>query len=202
MSAAAVFDRVTPQMGEPVSDAQLSGIVEFRRATPGLVDALRTISDLRRLDDNWDTYGSPRIQHAAVERAVQVLRAADREDPPPPRVVPVSGGGLQIGWAAGARELEIEMLPDGSIEFLRAEGNEVAEAPLPPGRIDLVVPMLLGWLSGKGGRASGYGPAVTTSAVPVPQVPSRNFPFMGHFDLLALPVVEGINIDADEFVER
>jgi hypothetical protein len=136
-----------PQMVEPVRNAQLSEIVPFFDATPEFIDALRAISDLMQLDDNWDSYGSPRIQRAAVERAVQVLRAADKQDPPPPRIVPVSGGGLQIEWAAGARELEVEMLPDGSIEFLRVEGNEMTEAPLPPGRVDLVVPMLLEWLS-------------------------------------------------------
>ncbi len=48
----------------------------------------------------------------------------------------------------------------------------------------------------------GYGSAITTSAVLLPQVPSRNFPFAGHFDLLALPVVEGIGFDVDDFVEH
>jgi hypothetical protein len=43
---------------------------------------------------------------------------------------------------------------------------------------------------------------VTSSAATLPEVPSRNFPFVGQFDLLALPVVEGINFDADDFVER
>ena len=48
----------------------------------------------------------------------------------------------------------------------------------------------------------GYGPAVSTSTALLPQVPDRSFPFARHFDLLALPVVEGISFDADEFVEH
>jgi hypothetical protein len=52
------------------------------------------------------------------------------------------------------------------------------------------------------GTVRGYGSAVTSSAATLPEVPSRNFPFVGQFDLLALPVVEGINFDADDFVER
>jgi len=115
MGTAAVFDRVTPQMGEPATNAQLSGIVPFSSATPGFIDALRTISNLMRLSDNWNSYGSPQIQPAAVQRAVEVLIAAEADAPPSPRIVPVSGGGLQIEWAAGARELEVELLPDGSI---------------------------------------------------------------------------------------
>ena len=197
MGAAAFFMR---QIVESVSSAQVTEIVAFFDATPGLIDALRTISNLVRLDDNWDSYGSPRIQQAAVERVVQVLCAADGEDPPPPRIVPVSGGGLQIEWAAGVRELEIEMLPDGSIEFLKVEANEMTEAPLPPEETYLIVPKLLRWLSGKGVQASGDGSATTTSAV-TPQVPSRSSPFAAHLNFLALPVVEGINFDAGDFVE-
>ncbi len=147
MSRAAVFGRITPQMQGPATSAQLSGIVPLSDATPRFVDALRTISNLMRLPDNWDSYGSPRIKQVAVQGAVEVLIAADGEDPPPPRIVPISGGGLQIEWGAGVRELEIEMLPDGSIEFLKVEGSQMTEMPLPAEQIYLVVPMLLQWLS-------------------------------------------------------
>ncbi len=147
MSTAAVFDRMTRQMEGPVTSAQLSGIVPLSDATPRFVDAVRAISTLMRLPDNWDSYGSPRIRQAAAQRAVEVLIAAEAQDPPPPRIVPVSGGGLQIEWGAGVRELEVEMLPDGSIEFLKVEGNQMSEARLPAERIYLDVPMLLQWLS-------------------------------------------------------
>ncbi len=48
----------------------------------------------------------------------------------------------------------------------------------------------------------GYAPAVSTSTALLQRVPARNFPFAGHFDLLALPVVEGISFDADDFIEH
>ncbi len=181
MGTAAFFMR---QIVESLSNAQVTEIVPFFNATPGFIDALRTISDLVRLGDNWDSYGSPCIQQAAVERAVQVLCAADREDPPPPRVCAGLGR-----WAAGARELEIEILPDGSTEFLEVEGSQVTEELLPAEEICLVVPKLLLWLSREKAQAN-------TS-----QVPSRSFPFAAHLNFLALPVVEGINFDADDFVE-
>ncbi len=47
-----------------------------------------------------------------------------------------------------------------------------------------------------------YTPAITTSTALLPRVPARNFPFAEHFDLLALPVVEGIRFDADDFTEH
>jgi len=34
------------------------------------------------------------------------------------------------------------------------------------------------------------------------RVPARSFPFADHLDLLALPTVEGISFDPDDFVER
>jgi len=51
-------------------------------------------------------------------------------------------------------------------------------------------------------RTRVYGPALTMSTVLRPEVPARTFPFAGHFDLLALPVVEGISFDVDDFVEH
>jgi len=41
-----------------------------------------------------------------------------------PRVVPVSGGGLQLEWESGTRGLELEILDDGSVEYLRTERRE------------------------------------------------------------------------------
>jgi hypothetical protein len=47
---------------------------------------------------------------------------------PVPRILPVSGGGIQFEWENGKRELEIEFRPDMNIEFLLAEDGEPIEA--------------------------------------------------------------------------
>jgi len=49
------------------------------------------------------------------------------EDLPIPFVAPVSGGGIQLDWSVAGRELELHIMPDGSIQFLRAFGGEVLE---------------------------------------------------------------------------
>jgi hypothetical protein len=153
-AAIAAFSSANFGIEEPATSSQLSGIVPLTHATPQFLEAVRTISGLMHLPPNWDSYGSPRIQEATVRRAVQVLYIVEKEKmaPPSPHIVPVSGGGLQIEWRTGGRELEIELLPDGSIEFLTVEGEQINESFLRPDRIDLVVPMLIEWLSTGGGR--------------------------------------------------
>jgi hypothetical protein len=40
---------------------------------------------------------------------------------PAAQIGPVSGGGLGIEWRLGERDLNLEILPDGIIEYLKAE---------------------------------------------------------------------------------
>ncbi len=144
----AVYGRPAPALEEPATNSQLSRVVPLSYATDNVLASLRRIAELMRLPDNWDSYGSIPIQPAAARRAIQVLLAAETEFPPPPRIVPVSGGGLQIEWAYGNRELEIEMLPDGSVEFLLAGDEQTLEWRLPLHQVDSFVPNLVSWLSG------------------------------------------------------
>jgi hypothetical protein len=148
MASAAVFSRQIPEMEEPATNSQLSGVVLLYHATSALLISLRRIGELKRLPDDWDSYGSPRIQQLAAQRAVQVLSAAAIEGVRPPQIVPVSGGGLQIEWTSANRELEIEILPDGSIEYLIVEAEQTYEGPMPAEHADLFVQGLVRWLTG------------------------------------------------------
>jgi hypothetical protein len=148
-ASAAAFSHQTPEIEEPATNSQLSRVVPLSYATSALLVSLRRIGELMRLPDDWDTYGSPRIQQPAAQKAVQVLSAAAAlEHLPTPQIVPVSGGGLQIEWTSGNRELEIEILPDSSIEYLIAEADQTYEAPIPAEHAHLFVQSLVHWLSG------------------------------------------------------
>lgn len=155
-ASAAAFNPPNPGLEEPTTYSQLSKVVSLSDATASLLESLRRIEKLKALQPNWDSYGSPPVQPAAAQAAVQVLYAAQADYCPPPRIVPVPGGGLQIEWARGSRELEIEMLPDGSIEFLRVEGSQTFEEPLPVNRIYSFVPNLVRWLT----ETKGYAAAL------------------------------------------
>jgi hypothetical protein len=91
-------------------------------ASSGFVARVRRVQELAGLPAGWDSYGSNRIQPAAVDGAVRVLRAADSDLLPTPHIAPVSDGGIQIEWSVGERSAEIEVRPSGAVEFLLALG--------------------------------------------------------------------------------
>ena len=81
------------------------------------------------LGENWNGYGEHPIHESAVKRAVDVLDTIC-SDGPAPQVVPMSDGGVQIEWAAGGFEIEVEVPPFGPAQILIVEpsGNEVEMA--------------------------------------------------------------------------
>jgi hypothetical protein len=85
---------------------------------PKVVDCLRAISNLRKLGENWDGYGSPRIGNSALSAAEDIVLQAPLEDVSAPHICPVSGGSVGFHWRAGNRELELTVHDNGTIEYL------------------------------------------------------------------------------------
>lgn len=81
------------------------------------------VQALARLEENWNTYGSPAISPEAVSEALKLLTDIARLGMPEPKIVPVSGGGLQMEWANGRSEIEIEIFPDKSIQYLLVDAE-------------------------------------------------------------------------------
>ena len=114
------------------SEPQWGGVTPLAQATPWLRSSLRKVTELAQLPSGWDGYGSSPIQQPAIERVSEVLTALSYLDLPYPQLFPVPGGGIQIEMRQGNRELEIEILPDGSIEYLLALSNgEMLEGAIP-----------------------------------------------------------------------
>lgn len=113
------------------------------------IQALKGVLQTVHLANNWDSYGSPPPSPIARAAAVSLITRFDFDDLSTPDVVPVVGGGIQFEWIIGQRELELEILPDGTVEFLRVEGTQ----PLDEGRL-MAEPghlgSLLGWLTSAG----------------------------------------------------
>lgn len=85
------------------------------------------LEDLAGLPANWDGYGSPPIAPTALDGAEHVLHIAAAKHLPEPYLGPVTGGGVQIEWHVGNRRLEMETLPDGSVELITVEGDEYSD---------------------------------------------------------------------------
>lgn len=65
---------------------------------------------LRRLGANWDSYGAPPLDPATVDRARMFLKRV--------HVCPCVRGGVQLEWHTHGIDLEIEFLPDGTVEMV------------------------------------------------------------------------------------
>ncbi len=85
------------------------------------------ISELAKLPENWDGYNSRPIQPATIEQAHSFLFKLVNLHLPQPDIFPVPGGGIQFEFQSQTRELEIEILPDGQIEFLTIEDGQMTE---------------------------------------------------------------------------
>ena len=97
------------------------------------------VEKLSMLSENWNSYGSPSISLQARRETLLLLPILGKLQMPEPKIFPVSGGGVQLEWKNKSCELELEVLPNGSIEFLAvdsvdgmfedkiSENNNVAE---------------------------------------------------------------------------
>ena len=99
-----------------------------------LVAALTQLENLLSLPAGWDSYGSPPIRLEAVARGMGLLGDALWYGAPAPQVCPVPGGGVQLEWQARRKGLEVEVLPDGSVQFLKDDNGRMDEGPLDPTR--------------------------------------------------------------------
>jgi hypothetical protein len=105
------------------------------------------ISDLKKLRENWDSYGGLIVTDAAISSVRVLLANLDIEDTPTPHVAPLPDGGVGLHWRVGARDLEIEVEPNGNINYLQTNvgkesvSREVRSLPDAQSALD--------WLLGK-----------------------------------------------------
>lgn len=122
-----------------------SQVVPTDALTQWQIHAIKAVLECSLLPANWNTYGSPAPTPVSVNSAIDLVRSVGFEYLPAPDVVAVAGGGIQLQWVAGRRELELEVLPDGTVEFLKTQDGD----PLDEGSVkgSAHVDSLLTWLT-------------------------------------------------------
>jgi hypothetical protein len=95
-------------------------------AAPWVRETLPSLQAIEGLPDNWDTYGSPPPSNELTTKVLRLLHWTEVVDLPVPAVVPVSGGGVQLEWYLGARELEVEFQETGPARFLAFDVDKQA----------------------------------------------------------------------------
>jgi hypothetical protein len=119
---------------------RVSGLSEWQ------VGALKKLAAFGMLEQNWNSYGSGPISESILDLGAELISSLSLEHLSMPRIVPISGGGIQFSWTNGVSEIEIELLPDLSAAILAAtNGEPVAEFPIR--RLNArLVEHLLAWL--------------------------------------------------------
>ncbi|MGH2397358.1 MAG: hypothetical protein ACRDFW_10295 [bacterium] len=149
-TTATLFDEYCP--GERQGQYE----VRNRQVTPDIaitrdleIEPLQAILRLGSLPHGWDRAGSPAPLHEAMDVAIHMVLVASRlglEELSAPSVFPVPGGGVQLEWREEDRVLEIEILPDGSAQFVAGidgDPRDEGEVPIwPPTKLA----SLLSWL--------------------------------------------------------
>jgi len=101
--------------------------------SPKQAEAMRRLGEIAKLPQNWDSYGSPPPTPIAVETVMDLLLKIDDRNLPFVRVVPVSGGGVQLEWCVSDRELQLEISGDGTAQYLQIEnGRPIKEEEVAP----------------------------------------------------------------------
>jgi|SRR6266404_1159264 len=134
-----------------VFGAQWTGVVPLPAATGDLKyirEVAAKLDFIAGLRHNWDGEQGKPIEPRILAIASELLLPLSRFQPPVPRIAPVLGGGIQFEWEVAGRSLEIEILPDGSVEYLTAEGDRIEEGSLPDLPIN-EVRTLAGWVMGR-----------------------------------------------------
>jgi hypothetical protein len=82
---------------------------------------------IHRLPDNWDSYGSKKVNREIISRSLFVLERIMDEASPAPSIVPLGDGGIQFEWHRKQQDLEITFTADDTPQYFyqnRATGME------------------------------------------------------------------------------
>lgn len=99
----------------------------FYAATSLIEKTFDDLDALSTLPVGWDSYGSPKISNELIMAAKSFLNQLEYEFIAAPRVVPISGGGIQFEWQIGERELELEFIDSDNISYLKVCNEEPIE---------------------------------------------------------------------------
>ncbi len=92
---------------EPVLGVRTEAAETAPRFAEWVVDVLDRLIELHELPVDWDHHGAPPIDEKDIGAALNVLNEVMAPDTPPPAIVPISGGGLQMEWHRASLDVEI-----------------------------------------------------------------------------------------------
>src|SRR5438046_992332 len=89
-----------------------------------IMDLLARTLEYPAESDGWGP-SKPTARAYSVAKAV-VMQMTQNPDLPHPLILPTPGGGLRLGWHRNERQLDLEISPEGGLEFLKLQGDKSA----------------------------------------------------------------------------
>jgi hypothetical protein len=112
---------LTLESDHVLSGKQIDVVPGFPRERPPrawLGPVLDELQELLSLPEDWDSYGSARIDAHIARYVGRLLGVLARAETARPALVPTSAGGVQLEWHTRALELQLEIDPaDDSIRL-------------------------------------------------------------------------------------
>ncbi len=103
--------------------------VEIRVRVRGVVPrwfipATERLTNLSKLQENWDSYGASAINAQAITQAIQVMTEVMTNDTPMPAIVPTTRGGIQLEWHLGGIDMEVEVTGGRTLSVLYEDATQ------------------------------------------------------------------------------
>lgn len=92
-----------------------------------LQPTVQSFMDLLQMPPNWDGYGASQTRPQILHQAFVLLADIMESDAPPPNVVPLSDGGVQVEWHRHGHNLEIEFPADEPPTFYYYQDHSETE---------------------------------------------------------------------------
>jgi hypothetical protein len=113
-TTSAIYEEETLTYCEPppicIASPQGPLTIQLYRIPPNwFYHVLYKLTKFLYFEDNWDSYGSNRIDIECVASAVKVLMRISNLETPEPDVIPTSEGSVQIEWSENGFDIEIEI---------------------------------------------------------------------------------------------
>lgn len=114
------------------SSALQDRLARAERGRQSLLVATQKVDEIAQLPDDWDSYGALRPSGTAISMAHKLVvqlwtELGDTVDEAavPWTIAPLADGGVQLEWRGSGGAVEVEIDPNGSLNYLREHDEDV-----------------------------------------------------------------------------
>lgn len=100
-----------------VLGVQITWTPDGREFPPTILAAIERLYAIQGLEEGWDSYGGKPLNEAVISPVLKFLFLGHHRGNLCPRLTPLSSGGIGLRWETDAKEIDLDIQPDGTFEF-------------------------------------------------------------------------------------